>query len=209
MRQFRDGTVGSCPHCGVTVRFEAARAAVNRTAVSGLFVDGGPSIACCRCPSCRQNIVSLSVGEREWAVWPPVPNRSPIHPDVPTEIKNDFEEAALVLPWSPKASAALSRRCLQAILISRGASKGKSLYRQIDELQHTYPSYVSTYVDNVRRLGNIAAHPEEDVTGQVLDVEDDEAEWMLELLEALFDHYFAKPAEAAAKAAKLKGKIGT
>ena len=35
-------------------------------------------------------------------------------------MKDDYEEAALVLSISPKASAALSRRCLQTILREHG-----------------------------------------------------------------------------------------
>ncbi len=42
--------------------------------------------------------------------------RKPAQPEVPKVIAEDYNEACQVLSDSPKASAALSRRCLQAIL---------------------------------------------------------------------------------------------
>ena len=36
------------------------------------------------------------------------------------DIAEDYNQAAIVLPYSPKASAALSRRCLQTILTEAG-----------------------------------------------------------------------------------------
>ena len=47
--------------------------------------------------------------------------------------KQDFIEACKVLGDSPKASAALSRRCLQAILRDKAGTKSKDLYDQIEE----------------------------------------------------------------------------
>src|SRR5690606_18021784 len=50
----------------------------------------------------------------------------PLPPEVPEDIRKDFEEASLVLLLSSKASAALSRRLLQRILRERWGIKHES-----------------------------------------------------------------------------------
>jgi hypothetical protein len=44
-------------------------------------------------------------------------------------------------------------------------------------------------------------------TGDVVDVEPGEAEWNLDTLEGLFDHYFVQPALLAEKRDKLNAKL--
>ncbi len=58
------------------------------------------------------------------------------------------------------------------------------------------PSDLAGMIDTVRAMGNFAAHPMKNTnTGEIIDVEPGEAEWLLDTLEMLFDHYFVKPAE--------------
>lgn len=46
-------------------------------------------------------------------------------------------------------------------------------------------------VDAVRNIGNIAAHPTKNKnTGEIVPVEHGEAEWLIEVIEALFDFTF-------------------
>lgn len=133
--------------------------------------------------------------------------RRPIHDSVPAELLADFQEAVLTLPESPKSSATLSRRCLQTLLVFQGA-KERDLADQLETIHPSLPSYVQSYVDNVRKLGNLAAHAKQSIaTGAIVDVQPVEAEWMLELLEELFDHYYAKPAEAQARQAPLNAQF--
>src|SRR5262249_50711768 len=57
----------------------------------------------------------------EWRQVHPVgSNRGPVSPEVPKPIAADYVEACQVLPLSAKASAALARRCLQAMLHAHG-----------------------------------------------------------------------------------------
>jgi hypothetical protein len=82
------------------------------------------------CPECDQDILglgeaildALNVHEPEEFIqfYPRGSNRGPVPSDVPADIAADYDEAALVLPLSTKASAALSRRCLQSILSNAG-----------------------------------------------------------------------------------------
>jgi uncharacterized protein DUF4145 len=70
------------------------------------------------------------------------------------------------------------------------------------------PTALRDTVDAIRNVGNFSAHPVTDQTTlQVIDVEPSEAEWCLEILEDMFDHYYVKPAQAAARKAALNAKL--
>ena len=142
-------------------------------------------------------------------VYPSASSR-PISPEVIDPYRQDFSEACKVLPYSPKASAALSRRCLQAILKDKGGATKRDLNDQIDELiaKNVLPPYIAEDLHAVRNIGNFAAHPTKNlVTGEIVDVEPGEAEWNIEVLESLFDFYFVQPALAAKRKADVNKKL--
>jgi hypothetical protein len=63
-------------------------------------------------------------------------------------------------------------------------------------------------VDGIRNFGNFSAHPINDVTSlQVIEVEPHEAEWCLEILEEMFEHFYVRPAQAKARKAALDAKL--
>ncbi|RAU21322.1 hypothetical protein CU669_14220 [Paramagnetospirillum kuznetsovii] len=141
--------------------------------------------------------------------YPRAASRGPVPTTVPVEIGNDYKEAVEVLPISPKASAALSRRCLQNMLRAKGY-KASDLAKEIDLFlaDPRLPLDVQTTVDAIRNFGNFSAHPITDNTSlQIIDVEPHEAEWCLDIIEQLFDHFYVKPAETAAKKAALDAKL--
>jgi hypothetical protein len=142
-------------------------------------------------------------------VWPRFAQREPLGDGVPEALKTDYLEACEVLPISAKASAALSRRVLQAILREQGYAS-RDLAQQIDAvLQETHsdkvlPTSLRQNVDVIRKFGNFSAHPVTDATTlQVIDVEPQEAEWCLEIVERLFDHYYVRPAADARRLAEF------
>jgi len=178
-----------------------------------------------RCPECYQTIVYLRRGQ--WAraqtpqharvpkydpsflAYPRSPSR-PIPKEVPDPYRDDFSEACKVLADSAKASAALSRRCLQAILRDQAATRAKDLADQIEEVINSgkVPSHIQEGLHAVRSIGNFAAHTmKSTVTGAILDVEPGEAEWNLDVLESLFDFYFVQPALTAKRKADLNAKL--
>jgi hypothetical protein len=60
------------------------------------------------------------------------------------------------------------------------------------------PSYISEGLHAVRVIGNFAAHSIKSTsTGEIVDVEEGEAEWNFDVLESLFDFYFVQPAITA------------
>jgi len=70
------------------------------------------------------------------------------------------------------------------------------------------PSHLVNAIDAVRQIGKFAAHPIKNTsTGEIIDVEPGEAEWLLDTLEGLFDHYFVQPNILARKKAALNKKI--
>jgi len=60
----------------------------------------------------------------------------------------------------------------------------------------------------VRQIGNFAAHPmKSNSTGEIVPVEPEEAEWDLEVLEALFDFYYVQPKQLSDKIDTLNTKL--
>jgi hypothetical protein len=166
----------------------------------------------CECPNCSKRLIRIKA-TTGGATYPVVYFARPLHqirpipPEVTAPFSADFAEACAVLSISPKASAALSRRLLQHILKEKGGAKKRDLMEQIDELLPTLPGYLKT-LHAIRQVGNFAAHPSKDKnTGEIVEVEPGEAEWLLDMLEGLFDFYFVQPAVQAKQLAELNRKL--
>jgi Domain of unknown function (DUF4145) len=122
--------------------------------------------------------------------------RKPLSQEVPPECGKDYQEACLVLADSEKASAALSRRCLQYLLREHVGVKHSDLANEIQQVLDAgkLPSHLAEGIDAIRNIGNFAAHPTKSQhTIEIFDVEPGEAEWSLDVLEGLFDFYFVPP----------------
>ncbi len=178
------------------------------------------------CPTCRHYIFELEIGVpalglgyqnvrfaavlKTTRVWPRGVSRAPIPSEVPANIAEDYKEACLVLTDSPKAAAALSRRCLQNVLRTAATVKHGNLADEIQQVidAKMLPAATAEGLDVVRVIGNFAAHPMKSTsTGEIVDVEPHEAEWNLDVLEALFDFYYVLPARAKAKKDALNKKL--
>jgi hypothetical protein len=95
-------------------------------------------------------------------------------------------------------------------MILRDVAKVKpsDLSKEIDEVLPRLPSHLAEAIDAIRNIGNLAAHPSKSTnTGAVVDVEPGEAEWLLEVLEGLFDFYFIQPAILQKKRDALNQKL--
>jgi hypothetical protein len=172
------------------------------------------------CPACKEAIVDVvkmrspnNTQVESIHCYPRTTFRRPTPQEVPIDIREDYEQACAVLPISNKASAALSRRCLQAVLREKGYLQ-HDLAKQIDALLNetsptkAIPTAVRHAVDAIRNFGNFSAHPITDQTTlQIIDVEPGEAEWCLEILDEVFDHYYVKPAQVLARKAALDTKL--
>jgi Domain of unknown function (DUF4145) len=122
----------------------------------------------------------------------------------------DYSEACLVLPDSEEASAALSRRCLQHLLREKSGAKKGDLANEIQQVLDSgkLPTYLAEDLDAIRNIGNFAAHPVKATnSGAIVDVEPREAEWLLNVLEGLFDFYFVQPGARTSKTGRPQCKI--
>ena len=117
---------------------------------------------------------------------------------IPQSIRDDYYEACKIKDLSPKASATLSRRCIQGMIRDFCSVSKPSLYKEIETLRKLadsgdLPRGVSEEgidaIDAVRTVGNIGAHMESDVN-VVIDVEPEEAATLIELIELLFEEWY-------------------
>jgi len=111
---------------------------------------------------------------------------------IPKAITTDYEEACLIKELSPKASATLSRRCLQGIIRDfHKVNKGR-LVDEIKAIEKKVDPVTWQAIDAVRSIGNIGAHMEKDIN-LIIDVEPKEAQLLIGLIEILIkDWYVAK-----------------
>ena len=124
-----------------------------------------------------------------------------------------YEAACRTMDVSPEASATMARRCLEMLLIERGykqkrlVQKIEALLNEPDPKKHL-PQDIHDCVDVVRNFGNFGAHPMTDAaTLQIVDVEEGEAEWCIEIVEQLFSHYYERLAKLAEKIAAANLKL--
>jgi len=202
-----------CPHCLTAFHHLFPQGPLVRNQSQLTDKSGHWNYKCDICPTCNNAIIYLYLesgkGQSQMLmVYPRGTSREPLSPHVPDEFTADYKEACLVLPYSPKASAALSRRCLQHLLREKGQTKAKDLAPQIDEVLPHLPSYLAKMIDTVRVIGNFAAHPIKSTnTGEIIEVEDGEAEWLLDSLESAFDFYFVQPEIARQKREAINKKL--
>lgn len=197
-----------CPHCQVTIHDSSAV----QTAVD--VGDSKWALLWFACPACSEPIIRVRQFRAGFfqihSAFPNKPALRPVPAEVPDPFRQDFLEACDVIESSPKASAALSRRNLQAILREKASTKKKDLADQIDEVIASghLPTHILEGLDAVRNIGNFAAHAIKSTsTGEIVEVEPGEAEWNLDVLESLFDHYFVQPALTAKRRAALEAKL--
>jgi hypothetical protein len=117
-----------------------------------------------KCPSCDRAIIYLqqffpnvsSSPLKSWLVYPPQRSTRPIAIEVEEPYRQDFIEACDVLSLSPRASAALSRSTLQALLRDCAKTKAKDLNDQIEEViaDGKLPTHISESLHAVRNIGN-------------------------------------------------------
>ncbi len=125
---------------------------------------------------------------KDWQLMPS--SNAKAFPDyIPAPILDDYNEACLIRDLSPKASAILSRRCLQGILRNFWDVKPKRLVDEIESIKERVNPLTWDAIDSVRKIGNIGAHMEKDIN-VIVDVEPEEAELLLNLIEMLLEDWY-------------------
>jgi hypothetical protein len=158
------------------------------------------------CPNkeCREYEIKTSLlkfdTDRHRAIGEPLMNwqlrpssHALVFPDyLPKPIVDDYNEACVIRDLSPKASATLSRRCLQGIIRDYWGISKSRLVDEINELKEKIDPSTWQAIDAVRSIGNIGAHMEKDIN-LVVEVEPQEAQLLIGLIEILVkDWYIAR-----------------
>ena len=173
-----------CPHCKVYADFRAIAA------------DGPTRHSIWLCANCSKRV--FAIGNE--IVFPTI--RMEAEADIPTDIRDDFNEALRSLNVNnAKAAVIMTRSALQGAARQQGA-EGKTLKDEIDDLaaKHVIPPALRDWAHELRDGGNLVAHPE---PGKTVDMQD--AEKMIALAESIFDYLYVIPAEVARRRARQAG----
>lgn len=149
----------TCPHCGVYARQfkwgytlqEPTNFYFSETALH----DERAALVLARCEHCHETTVWVSGAQ----VAPntgsaPLPN-----PDMPENVRLDYEEAAKIYTQSPRGAAALLRLAVQKLMVHLG-EPGKRIDDDIKSLvQKGLNGIIQQALDIVRVTGNNAVHP--------------------------------------------------
>ncbi len=227
-----------CLHCSVTIHDSLRRYPLFTSSGNGSETNIGWAVLGMECLSCLRPILYLQQGKPEYSsppyggefesvvelshvdietekgwqelMWPRHSNPRTVAQEVPAAIASDYREADKLLSVSPRASAALARRCLERVLHEAGGANSNELTKAIDQVvsSKNLPTLLGQELKATKEIGNFAAHPRKDTdTSQILDVEPGEAEWMLDVLENVFDFFYVKPAETDRMIASLNEKL--
>ena len=138
-----------------------------------------------RCFNCKD----ISIWIYDKLVYPRRGEAPPANPDLPDEIRRDYDEASSVLDLSPRGAAALIRLCIQKLCKELGQS-GDNINADIKALvAGGLDRRVQKALDAVRVIGNNAVHP-----GQI-DLRDDRAtaESLFRLLNLVAEKMISEP----------------
>lgn len=158
-----------CPHCGVYAhqRWSAEKdeCKVRTPSLLGFaYVEEDvPGLAVSFCTHCKK--YALWIGSK--MIYPHISGAPLPNPDMPSDVRSDYEEATQVLQASPRAAAALLRLAIQKLSVHLG-QPGKNINDDIAALvKQGLKVQIQQALDVVRVIGNNAVHPGE------LDIKDD------------------------------------
>lgn len=156
----------------------------------------------CPNPACRQFSLGASLhgletsGKRSytgkhlttWDLVPPSKARAfPVA--LPPQVLEDYREACLTAPLSPKVSAALSRRCLSSMLRDFWLVQHGSLSDELRQIKGTADPLTWEAIESVRSTGMIGPRMESE-GAEIQETEPGEAELLIGLIETLVEDWY-------------------
>ncbi len=200
----------TCPYCNQTATITNYSTSSDTHRFNQDNKDGDliirTEIVVCPNPGCREYRIVASLHQAEFSgnswtytrkpieEWQLRPKSlaKPFPAYISKAILDDYKEACLIVSDSPKASATLSRRCLQGIIRDFWKISKPRLIDEIKELEGKIDASTWRAIDGVRSVGNIGAHMEKDIN-LVVDVDPEEAKTLIGLIEFLLkDWYVAR-----------------
>ncbi|WP_029527030.1 DUF4145 domain-containing protein [Polaromonas glacialis] len=209
----------NCPHCERAVTITDERLSNDRHTLGIENAEGRRSFVSrffvCPNPDCKRFTLTATLCESTWqnggervgtAIqhWNLIPDsRAKNFPDyIPKAILDDYREACLIRDLSPKASATLSRRCLQGMIRDFWKVKPGRLVDEISAIQPHVDPLTWDAIEAVRKIGNIGAHMERDID-IIVDVDPNEANLLIELIETLMREWYINREERRARMGHL------
>ena len=193
----RDATIGASNYSEETHFFHLGNKTGNQL---GLTTE----VVCCPNPECQDYVISAKLRDTTTNLNQIFPTDSPLikwklkpqssakpFPDfIPEAIRQDYEEACLIKNLSPKASATLSRRCLQGMIRDFWKiTNKKNLFEEISSIKDNVDPLVWKAIDGVRGIGNIGAHMEKNID-LIIEVDSQEASKLIALIELLLGEWY-------------------
>jgi len=191
----------NCPHCGALAvqtwySCRASELAVKtpsihsgdppfiETTVAQAQTSSARNINFTRCFNCRKITVWIA-GE---LYYPRAGGGPEANPDLPPDIRKDYDEASAILEITPRGAAALLRLCIQKLCVHLG-QPGQNLNADIKALVAAGLDVgVQQALDYVRVVGNNAVHPGE------IDVDDRAtAEMLFRLVNIIAEKMITQP----------------
>lgn len=155
----RDLDAFNCPHCNVHAAqewFPLTRPMFNNyDKINDYYI--------CQCGHCKK----ITFWENKDMVYPSTGNAPMSNPDMPDEIKEDYNEARDIVLRSPRSACVLLRLCIEKICDEK-KTKGNDLNEKIKKLaEQGLDDSIIKALDTVRVIGGQAVHPLE------MDLKDD------------------------------------
>jgi len=115
--------------------------------------------------------------------------------EVPGDLRRDYLEAARIFPLSPRMSAVLARRILADLLEKYANLTDFSLKVRINEFAKdtNHPHDLRHNLGYLAEVGNFGAHTQTNDQAEIVDVDEEEADWTLNLVDRLFDYFIVSP----------------
>jgi hypothetical protein len=181
-----------CPHCQTEISVTPHVFAL------GEDKDGSWQVSSSRCPVCERLLVNICTKDGcTYPAWPATSSRPRLTEDVPAEFADEYLVASQIIPYSPEASAAISRRLLHRFLAGHTKVGAGGLAQQIDRATRSseLPAYLKDALQTLARIAKLEPGSEKSKRPEMLiEVEPGEAEWLLDVLHPLFELFFVQPA---------------
>lgn len=195
-----------CPYCDRAVGLAVAQVG---SRAMGVFpgLANGAYIGVTACPACTGVIaVAYSRPDNDDALGL-LPTSTAKEPSdlIPAPIRADlFEARKCMTVGAFKAAAAMCRRALQGACVQQGATAGKPLYQQIEEVINAAKVHASLkeWADAIRLVGNAGAHPGDDGLETVTR---EEADDLLSFTEQFLDLTYVVAEQVRRRLAEKKG----
>ncbi len=174
--------------------------------------DGAWQVASSRCPVCERLIVSLCTKNGcSYPIRPLASTRPRLSADVPASLAADYHTAAQIIFYSSEASAALGRRLLHHFLGEYLGAQQDGLGPRVRAVLAAaeVPPYLKQALRTLLHVAKLDDDSRKSLEPEALaPAEPAEADWLLDTLQALFEHCFVQPARMQRRLSLLEEQVG-